>query len=346
MSHTRQGMSTLYTNDILPFCSEGRDGEDMLALAAYRTDAQRLIGHQRGIARRELENRVLRQTSHVAAGLAQFIANRYKGGARDDANLDAIEQGMAAALAGGLLWSELVDYALLPSVVLGSDGELYRSRQASGPGFETGAQDPVEDQNAVYWHRLTSSAATSFEEAMIGAPVMLRSAVLPPGFVWANGDAVYFEDYPRFKSMYDKGGLDGYTLPASASPEDKKAWPGKWVLLDNGSGLLTPRLEGLFARYCAGEEAGSYQADAVQTGITSVVTEPTGGAVEQHDSAYVYGNVAKTSNYSDSVFIPLVEMGVIVPHYTFTVMQRMADKTRPENVALPIALYLGRPTEV
>lgn len=76
------------------------------------------------------------------------------------------------------------------------------------------------------------------------------------------------------------------------------------------------------------------------------MTEPTGGAVEQYDSAYVYGNVAKTSNYSDSVFIPLVEMGVIAPHYTFTVMQRMADKTRPENVSIPVALYLGRPAEV
>ena len=339
-------MSTRYTNDILPFCSEGRDGEDMLALAAYQTDAQRLIGHQRGIARRELENRVLRQTSHIAAGLAQFIANRYKGGARDDGNLDAIEQGMAAALAGGLLWSELIDYALLPSVVLGSDGELYRSKQASGPGLEAGAQDPVKDQNAVYWHRLTGSSAASFEEAMIGAPVILRSAVLPPGFAWGNGDAVYFEDYPRFKSMYDKGGLDGYVLPATASAEEKAAWPGKWVLLDNGAGLLTPRLEGLFARYCGQEGAGEYQADAVQTGFTGFSAEPMGGSDVQYDVVTAYGNVTKSSNYSDSVFIPLTEMGVTVPHYAFYTAQRMADKTRPENVSLPIAVYLGRTAQV
>ena len=339
-------MSTRYTNDILPFCSEGRDGEDMLALAAYQTDAQRLIGHQRGIARRELENRVLRQTSHIAAGLAQFIANRYKGGARDDGNLDAIEQGMAAALAGGLLWSELIDYALLPSVVLGSDGELYRSKQASGPGLEAGAQDPVKDQNAVYWHRLTGSSAASFEEAMIGAPVILRSAVLPPGFAWGNGDAVYFEDYPRFKSMYDKGGLDGYVLPATASAEEKAAWPGKWVLLDNGAGLLTPRLEGLFARYCASEGAGAYQADAVQTGMTGITTEPMGGATQYWNCAHPFGNLTPSSNYSDSAILYIAEVGAQIPHYTFTVNQRFADKTRPENVALPIALYLGRPTEV
>ena len=329
-------MSTRYTNDILPFCSEGRDGEDMLALAAYQTDAQRLIGHQRGIARRELENRVLRQTSHIAAGLAQFIANRYKGGARDDGNLDAIEQGMVAALAGGLLWSELIDYALLPSVVLGSDGELYRSKQASGPGFEAGAQDPVKDQDAVYWHRLTSSSATSFEEAMIGAPVILRSAVLPPGFAWGNGDAVYFEDYPRFKSMYDKGGLDGYVLPATASAEEKAAWPGKWVLLDNGAGLLTPRHEGLFARYCGGTGAGAYQADAVQTGITNMVCRKAVGSTE---ILAVYGNVTATSSDVGGAVGTSGELGKTM----YSINQRMADRTRPENVALPVALYLGHP---
>lgn len=337
-------MSTLYTNDILPFCSEGRDGEDLLALAAYQTDAQRLIGHQRGIARRELENRVLRQTSHVAAGLAQFIANRYKGGARDDADLDAIEQGMAAALAGGLLWSELIDYALLPSVVLGSDGELYRSRQASGPGFEAGAQDPVEDQNAVYWHRLTSSAATSFEEAMIGAPVMLRSAVLPPGFVWANGDAVYFEDYPRFKSMYDKGGLDGYTLPASASPEDKKAWPGKWVLLDNGSGLLTPRLEGLFARYCGGEvDAGKYApdmgrqllayADLTVTADVSGAFAPIGIA---EGAVYADPPIGEPNRYSAFKLDAALAWGAEHSGVEFV----------PAHHKQPVALYLGRTAQI
>ena len=336
-------MSTLYINDILPFCSEGRDGEDLLALAAYQTDAQRLIGHQRGIARRELENRVLRQTSHIAAGLAQFIANRYKGGVKDDGNLDAIEQGMAAALAGGLLWSELVDYALLPSVVLGSDGELYRSRQASGPGFEAGAQDPVEDQNAVYWHRLTSSAATSFEEAMIGAPVMLRSAVLPPGFVWANGDAVYFEDYPRFKSMYDKGGLDGHTLPASASPEDKKTWPGKWVLLDNGSGLLTPRLEGLFARYCAKTDAGKYApdmgrqllayADLTVTADVSGAFAPTGIA---EGVVYADPPIGEPNRYSAFMLDASLVWGAEHSGVEFV----------PAHYKQSVALYLGRAAQV
>ena len=345
-------MSTLYTNDILPFCSEGRDGEDLLALAAYRTDAQRLIGHQRGIARRELENRVLRQTSHVAAGLAQFIANRYRGGVKDDGNLDAIEQGMAAALAGGLLWSELIDYALLPSVVLGSDGELYRNRQASGPGFEAGAQDPVEDQNAVYWHRLTSSAATSFEEAMIGAPVMLRSAVLPPGFAWANGDAVYFEDYPRFKRMYDRGGLDGYVLPATATAEEKAAWPGKWVLLANGSGLLTPRLEGLFARYCSGDatRVGAYNIQGVPdiTGYISigfyegqVGTFGGGGAISTGGSILgMYGGGSAHDPTAGH------HGGIIFAASRVSPIYGASAGVMPMSFEAPVALYLGNPAHI
>ena len=100
------------------------------------------------------------------------------------------------------------------------------------------------------------------------------------------------------------------------------------------------------ARYCGQEGAGEYQADAVQTGFTGFSAEPMGGSDVQYDVVTAYGNVTKSSNYSDSVFIPLTEMGVTVPHYAFYTAQRMADKTRPENVALPIALYLGRPTEV
>ena len=34
----------------------------------------------------------------MTAGLAQFIANRYDGGVKDDGNLDAVESGLQAAI--------------------------------------------------------------------------------------------------------------------------------------------------------------------------------------------------------------------------------------------------------
>lgn len=86
-------------NEIYAFGTGGTvlDG-DVMELATYDADPQRLNGHQLGIARRELMNMVLRQTSHMAAGLAQFIAGRYLPGVVDDGDLDKIVTGLTAAI--------------------------------------------------------------------------------------------------------------------------------------------------------------------------------------------------------------------------------------------------------
>lgn len=85
-------------NDILPFCSAGVDGRDLLAQADYAADVQRTIGHQPGIARQELANKQARQVSHMAAGLAQFLARRYAAGVKDDGDLDKVEAAIVAAV--------------------------------------------------------------------------------------------------------------------------------------------------------------------------------------------------------------------------------------------------------
>ena len=87
------------TNEILPFAPQATAAlSEILSLAEYTADSQRLRGNQPGIARLELVNTVLKQTSHMTAGLAQFIANRYDGGVKDDGNLDAVESGLQAAI--------------------------------------------------------------------------------------------------------------------------------------------------------------------------------------------------------------------------------------------------------
>ena len=92
-------MPTSVINEILSFCPQGTIASgDIMALEDYKNDVQRLRGHQPGIARRELENMALRQSSFVAAGLAQFVAKRYAPGVRDDADLDALETAIAAAI--------------------------------------------------------------------------------------------------------------------------------------------------------------------------------------------------------------------------------------------------------
>ena len=96
-------MPTSVINEILSFCPQGTIASgDIMALEDYKNDVQRLRGHQPGIARRELENMALRQSSFVAAGLAQFVAKRYAPGVRDDADLDARPGGRLDLFGVGL----------------------------------------------------------------------------------------------------------------------------------------------------------------------------------------------------------------------------------------------------
>lgn len=57
------------TNEILPFAPQATVAlSEILSLAEYTADSQRLRGNQPGIARLELVNTVLKQTSHMTAG--------------------------------------------------------------------------------------------------------------------------------------------------------------------------------------------------------------------------------------------------------------------------------------
>jgi hypothetical protein len=86
-------------NEIKPFAPQGTvEAGDLMSTADYQTNNGRLRGHQVGIADRGLMNRSMRQISKMAAGLAQYIANRYDHGVKDDADLDAVEAGLAAAV--------------------------------------------------------------------------------------------------------------------------------------------------------------------------------------------------------------------------------------------------------
>ena len=69
-------------NEILQFASQDT-GSNLLTQSEYDGDAQRVIGHQPGIARSRLENKVLRQCSTMAAGLAEFVLQNQDGSVTD-----------------------------------------------------------------------------------------------------------------------------------------------------------------------------------------------------------------------------------------------------------------------
>lgn len=89
------------TNEILPFA--GTDtGTNLLTQAEYLADAQRPIGNQPGIARSKLANKALKQASVIAAGVAQFIADKQSGNITDALTPAAIASFMNDAVAGML----------------------------------------------------------------------------------------------------------------------------------------------------------------------------------------------------------------------------------------------------
>ena len=245
---------------------------------------------------------------------------------------------------GGYEWSSTLDY-IKDAIIWGKDGRRYLALQSSGPGASgTGPKDPTEDSDHVYWSPLPTPSAfaelEAWRKSRIGAPEILASPVLPDGYMWADGTLASFAQWPELKETYDNGKFEGYVLPTDATDEDKAAYPGKWVLAADSAGLYTPRLSGLFARYCGQDGAGKYQEDAVQTGFVSITTRLL--ASQQEPLVLVSGNVSRISGTIMSVTASTASQGA----YGYESQQRTADRTRPENVALPTALYLGRPAQV
>lgn len=99
------------TNEILQFANTA-SGAEILSQAAYAADPDRPDGHDPGtIARAELENKVLLQTSTIASMLAQFMA---------DAQANNITDATAIATLAGYLKTAIKNVSILSCVAAGT----------------------------------------------------------------------------------------------------------------------------------------------------------------------------------------------------------------------------------
>ena len=112
------------TNEILQF-AETDTGTNLLTQAEYLADAQRPIGNQPGVARSKLVNKALRQSSLIAAAVAQFIADNQANNVVDTATPANIADwigaavrsiGIPTAVAGGTADAITADFT--PNVAL------------------------------------------------------------------------------------------------------------------------------------------------------------------------------------------------------------------------------------
>ena len=292
------------TNEILPFAPQATVAlSEILSLAEYTADSQRLRGNQPGIARLELVNTVLKQTSHMTAGLAQFIANRYDGGVKDDGNLDAVESGLQAAIMS--LVSGVTDPLSKTLATL----EAIRKSWIGAPRYHRSTVLPP-DYAWVNGDLILFEDRPEFEEVYLagGFEGMLLEANATSEQIAANLGK--FRKHPNGLGLY---------LP-SCGEQFFRAWT-----------------------LGAGREAGSWQQDAVQPGFTQLLGRQagTGGGCVGPVSAS--GGVTLTTKDTAIQYGLVSEASELAMQYTWKSTQRTADETHPVNVAFPVCLYLGLP---
>ena len=146
-------------NEILQFAAEAlQDAGDVLSLEDYKNHPMRLRGHMVGLALRELQNIEARQATHMASGLAQFIANRYTPGVLDDGDLDKVEEGLLYAI------TEIAK-AVVPEIPEYEKYDLcefyYFRHPALKPGFQPAQGGLLANARTLYpdaWKYLTEGA--------------------------------------------------------------------------------------------------------------------------------------------------------------------------------------------
>lgn len=85
------------TNKIYKFA--GDVSALVLTDTQYNEDAQRLIGHQPGIARADLENKAIKQSSFIAEAVAKFIVDYAAVDVQDDQAASLVVTNLVAAIA-------------------------------------------------------------------------------------------------------------------------------------------------------------------------------------------------------------------------------------------------------
>lgn len=285
------------TNEILPFAPQATVAlSEILSLAEYTADSQRLRGNQPGIARLELVNTVLKQTSHMTAGLAQFIANRYDGGVKDDGNLDAVESGLQAAIMS--LVSGVTDPLSKTLATL----EAIRKSWIGAPRYHRSTALPP-DYAWVNGDLILFEDRPEFEEVYLagGFEGMLLEANATSEQIAANLGK--FRKHPNGLGLYlpscgdqffrawgqGAGNAGGYNAPGL--PEIEGAWSG-WNIMS----------------IAGGGSSGAFQANWAPNGVVAVETKVAGVwdslDIDASRSNPLYGS--STTVMPESINLPVI----------------------------------------
>jgi len=162
------------SNEILPF---GATASNELTQAAYAADAQRLTGHQPGVARSALMNKTLHQVSVIAAGVAQFLADRQATNIVDTLTPAQVAALFATANAGRL--ARIVKYDTASGVFAyakGANTKFILIRGVAGGGAGGGCPTGGGTASAG-----AGGASGAYAEILIDASVLASSVNVTVG---------------------------------------------------------------------------------------------------------------------------------------------------------------------
>ena len=303
------------TNEILPFAPQATVAlSEILSLAEYTADSQRLRGNQPGIARLELVNTVLKQTSHMTAGLAQFIANRYDGGVKDDGNLDAVESGLQAAIMS--LVSGVTDPLSKTLATL----EAIRKSWIGAPRYHRSTVLPP-DYAWVNGDLILFEDRPEFEEVYLagGFEGMLLEANATSEQIAANLGK--FRKHPNGLGLY---------LP-SCDEQFFRAWTGG---AGSAGGYNMPGVPDIIGNYApmTPTTQNAWQYTGVLPGVNISGAFSLGGEGEKKSIAQLTQNAV----WDDQTWNLLFRASKSNPRYG------ASDTVMPASVNVPVMLYLGR----
>lgn len=185
----------------------------------------------------------------------------------------------------------------------------------------------------------------AWRKSWIGVPRYWRSTELPDNHCWANGDLIYFNDWPELKEIYEAGGFEGM-LMGWDDVETQKANLGKWR--PNAAiptGLYTPALSGQFFRnWALGAEAAAGIANT-DTGrnITGNVNFNNLGVTYLYEAFYP---LSGDNNGGEPSVTPKGWASNFAFDASRVWKEHSGQEFAPVHVWQPAILYLGRPAQV
>lgn len=186
----------------------------------------------------------------------------------------------------------------------------------------------------------------AWRKSWIGVPRYWRSTELPDNHCWANGDLIYFNDWPELKEIYEAGGFEGMLMGWDADVETQKANLGKWR--PNAAiptGLYTPALSGQFFRnWALGAEAAAGIANT-DTGrnITGNVNFSNLGVPYLYEAFYP---LSGDNNGGEPSVTPKGWASNFAFDASRVWKEHSGQEFAPVHVWQPAILYLGRPAQV